>query len=210
MTVDAEAIMIVARTDSGMDLPGPWERHIMALDDVTRRLGRITGALTAAGVPYALVGGQAVAVWVATKDPAAVRTTKDVDLLLRRGDLPAARAAAMTVDMDYFEVMNVGMFLERDDPNPRHAVRLVWADEKMHADYPLPSASIEECDFIDPSVSVVSLAGLVRMKLMSNRDQDRVHLRDMIDVGLVDRMTCGDLPWQLEDRLNTLLVELGR
>ena len=29
------------------------------------------------------------------------------------------------------------------------------------------------------------MAGLVRMKLMANRDKDRVHLRDMIDVGLL-------------------------
>jgi hypothetical protein len=144
----------------------------MALDEVTKRLERITGVLAAAGVPYALVGGQAVAMWVATKDPAAVRTTKDVDLLLRRVDLPAARAAALTVDMDYFEVMNVGMFLERDNPNPRQAVHLVWADERVHADYALPSPTIEEVANLDPGLSVVSLSGLVRMKLMSNRDQD--------------------------------------
>src|SRR3954447_19607998 len=66
----------------------------MALDDITDRLQRIARALEEAGVAYALVGGQAVALWVATKDPAAVRTTKDVDVLLRREDLPQARAAA--------------------------------------------------------------------------------------------------------------------
>jgi len=59
--------------------------------------------------PGNLVGGQAVALWVATKDPAAVRTTKDVDILIRKGDLPQARAAAQSIDMDYFEVMAVGM-----------------------------------------------------------------------------------------------------
>ncbi len=60
----------------------------MALDDVTDRLHRVTRALGDANVPYALVGGQAVALWVATKDPAAVRTTKDVDLLLRETTSP--------------------------------------------------------------------------------------------------------------------------
>ena len=58
-----------------------------------------------------------------------MRTTKDVDLLIRRDDLPRARAAALSVEMDYFEVMGVGMFLERGDPNPRNAVRLVWAGD---------------------------------------------------------------------------------
>ena len=35
----------------------------MALDDVTDRLHRITRALEAKSVPYAVVGGQAVALW---------------------------------------------------------------------------------------------------------------------------------------------------
>src|SRR5215475_8182068 len=107
--------------------PGLWEKYVMALDEVTTRLQRITQALEAMSVPYALVGGQAVALWVATKDPAAVRTTKDVDIMIRREDLPRARAAALSINMDYCEVVGVGMFLERDDPNPRHAVHLVWA-----------------------------------------------------------------------------------
>jgi len=108
---------------------GLWEKHVMALDDVTERLKRITAALESASVEYALVGGQAVALWVATREPAAVRTTKDVDVLLRREDLPRARAAALSVDMDYFEVTGVGMFLDRRDPDPRHGVHLVSAGE---------------------------------------------------------------------------------
>jgi hypothetical protein len=94
---------------------GIWERYLMALDEVTDRLERIARVLEEAGIGYALVGGQAVALWVATKDPAAVRTTKDVDILLRREDLPRARAAVMSADFDYFEVAGVGMFLERTE-----------------------------------------------------------------------------------------------
>ncbi|MBK9126993.1 MAG: nucleotidyltransferase family protein [Phycisphaerales bacterium] len=51
------------------------------------RLLRVTAALEAAGVPYAVVGGSAVAAWVASIVPAATRTTKDIDLLVRRADL---------------------------------------------------------------------------------------------------------------------------
>src|SRR2546428_12497142 len=106
---------------------GLWERYVMALDAVTERLQRIVSALEEAVIPYALVGGQAVALWVATRDPAAVRTTKDVDILLRREDLPRARAAAAGVDLDYFEALGVGMFLERSDPNPRKGIHLLWS-----------------------------------------------------------------------------------
>src|SRR5437870_10041906 len=125
--------------NSALQIPGLWESYVMALDKVTERLERITRAFESAAVPYALVGGQAVALWVATKDPAAVRTTKDVDILLRRDDLPKARAAAQAAEFDYFETMGVGMFLERSDPNPRHGIHLVWAGEKVRAEYPLAS-----------------------------------------------------------------------
>src|SRR5437868_10063002 len=151
--------------------PSLWQKYLMALDEVTDRLQRIARALSEAGVPYALVGGQAVALWVATRDPAAVRTTKDVDILVRREDLSKARVAAATVAMDYFEVVGVGMFLEQADPNPRKAVHLIWAGEKVRPEYSLPSPTVEERQVLEPGQYVVSLPGLVRMKLLSNRDQ---------------------------------------
>jgi hypothetical protein len=184
-----------------------WRQYTMALDDVTARLERICRALEAASVPFALVGGQAVALWVATRDPAAVRTTKDVDILLRREDLARARAAALAAGMDYFEVMGVGMFLDRDDPNPRHAVHLVWAGEKVRPNYAYPAPGIAERQELSPGLPVVMLAALVQMKLLADRDQDRVHLRDMIEVGLVGRDLLTELPAELRPRLETLLDE---
>ena len=89
-------------------------------------------------VPFALVGGQAVALWVATRDPAAVRTTKDVDILLQRGDLPRARAAATAADMDYFEVLGVGMFLDRGIPT-RATPSSRLGRRESSAGYELPS-----------------------------------------------------------------------
>ena len=48
------------------------------------------------------------------------------------------------------------------------------------------------------------------MKLLSNRDQDRVHLRDLIEVGLVGRDLLGQLSAALAERLEALLSEAGR
>ena len=188
---------------------GLWERYAMALNEVTDRLQRISRLLDEAGIAFALVGGQAVALWVATKDPAAVRTTKDVDILLRREDLPRARGAAAAGGFDYFEVMGVGMFLERSDPNPRKAVHIVWSGEKVRPDDPLPSSTVDDRQTLDQT-PVVSLAGLVRMKLLANRDQDRVHLRDLIGVGLIDRSLVAIVPPELAPRLDALLRESGQ
>ncbi|MGO9113230.1 MAG: hypothetical protein ACLP9L_28695 [Thermoguttaceae bacterium] len=187
-----------------------WKLYTMALDDVTARLRRICAALKEKSVPFALVGGQAVALWVTTRDPAAVRTTKDVDLLVQRSDLPGARAAALAADMDYFELQGVGMFLQREDPSPRHAVHLVWAGEKVRPEYELPSPQINEREELSPGLPVVSLPGLVRMKLLAYRDRDRVHLTDMIEVGLIGREMLAILTPELAKRLEALLSEAGR
>ncbi len=176
----------------------------MALEDVTQRLERFTRCLNEAGVEYALVGGQAVALWVATVDPAAVRTTKDVDVLLNRTDLPAARAAARSAGMDYFEIMGVGMFIDREDPNPRHGVHLVWAGEKVRPHELVPAPHVEDRQTLPGGHHVVLLHKLVEMKLTAFRDQDRVHLRDMIDVGLLDDSVATRLPPELAERLRQL------
>lgn len=197
-------------TDTVVEKNGLWERYVMAMDKLTDRLNRITSALTSNGVPFALVGGQAVILWVATKDPAAVRTTKDVDILIDRVDLAKAKNAALSAGLEYVEVVDVGMFVEPSDPNPRHGVHLVWAGEKVKADDPLPTPTIAERQELEPGKSVVSLAGLVQMKLTANRDKDRVHLRDMIDVGLIDRSMLAGLPAQLAQRLDALLIDAGR
>ena len=55
--------------------PIGWERALMAAEKVKERLRRATRALDAAGVPYAVVGGNAVAEWVARVDEDAVRNT---------------------------------------------------------------------------------------------------------------------------------------
>ena len=64
-----------------------WERAFMAAEKVRERLMRSTAALERAGVPYAVVGGNAVAEWVGRIDEDAVRNTRDVDILIRREDL---------------------------------------------------------------------------------------------------------------------------
>jgi hypothetical protein len=67
---------------------------------------------------------------------------------------------------------------------------------------PAPDAldSEETADF-----HLLSLESLVRMKLMSFRDKDRTHLRDMLEVGLVDAAWCPRLPPELAARLQELV-----
>lgn len=62
----------------------------MGIERVRERLHRTAATLGKAEVPYAVIGGNAVAEWVGRVDEGAVRFTRDVDILLRREDLDAA------------------------------------------------------------------------------------------------------------------------
>src|ERR1700730_15375876 len=92
--------------------PIGWERALMAAEKVKERLRRATKALDDAGVPYAVAGGNAVAAWVARVDEGAIRNTRDVDLLVRRADLAAARTVLQAVGFVYHQLLDVDMFID--------------------------------------------------------------------------------------------------
>lgn len=119
-----------------------WERMIRAVEKVRDRLLRASRALEAAGVPYAVVGG--------------------------------------------------------------NAVRVVFAGEKVRDDALFPSPDVSESESAE-QFRIVTLDALVRMKLTSYRDNDRTHLRDMIEVGLIDNSWLVRLPGELASRLQFLL-----
>ena len=56
-----------------------------------------------------------------------------------------------------------------------------------------------------PEFRYVNLAALVQMKLTSFRDKDRMHLRDLYDVSLIDASWLPRLPPELATRLQVIL-----
>jgi hypothetical protein len=186
--------------------PGPvsWERMIWAVEKVRERLRRAAGALGKAGVPYAVADGNAVAAWVSRVDEAAVRNTQDVDILLRRSDFAAAREALTAAGFDYRHVKSIDMFLDAPDASARDAVHVVFTGEKVRSDYAAPAPDVSESEDAE-SFRFLTLEALVRMKLTSFRDKDRTHLRDLMEVGLVDATWCDRLPALLASRLKELI-----
>src|SRR5213593_3304169 len=108
-----------------------WERMIRAVEKIRERLRRAAAALEAAGVPYAVVGGNAVAAWVSRVDEAAVRNTQDVDILLRRSDLARAKEAMAQAGFVHRHTASLEMFLDGPSASARDAVHIVFAAEKV-------------------------------------------------------------------------------
>jgi len=198
-TVSTDASSI----DSGPPVSG-WERVAMAIEKVRARLLKITSVLNAAGVPYAIIGGNAVAEWVGRVDEGAVRFTKDVDILLRRSDMPQAIEAAERAGFHYVETLGVPMFLDSPAALPSSAVHVIYAEERVREDDLAPAPSVIDTDAAE-CFRVVSLEKLVQMKLTSYRDKDKTHLRDMLGVGLIDATWPARFPAALAARLQTLL-----
>lgn len=178
---------------------------VRAVERVRDRLRRATAALEAAGIPYAVVGGNAVASWVAQVDEAAVRNTQDVDILLNRSDLDAAKQALATAGFIFRHVEGIDMFLDGPGAKARDAVHILFAGEKVRADDLAPAPRVEESELTGASYRVVALESLLRMKLTSYQRKDQVHILDMIDVGLVDESWLPRLPAPLSERLKELL-----
>jgi hypothetical protein len=182
------------------------DRMVRAVEKVRERLHRATAALAAANIPYAVVGGHAVAAWVAKIDEGAVRNTRDVDILIRRSDLDAAKVAMVSAGFIFAHSYGVDFFLDGPDAKSSEGVHLLYASEKVKPADPVPTADVSESE--QGSVfRIVSLEALVRMKLVAFRRKDQVHLQDMIRLGLIDASWPDRFPPVLADRLREILAD---
>ena len=186
--------------------PGAFSLDSMksAVEKVRQRLLRAAAALDAAKVPYAVAGGNAVASWVAKVDEAAVRNTQDADILLRREDFEQAKEALEKAGFVYRRAAGADAFLDGPQATAWDAVHVIFANEKVRAHEALPNPDVSESEAAD-RFKVLSLEALVRIKLTSFPDKDRVHLRDLIGVGLIEATWPSKFPPELDQRLQSLL-----
>jgi hypothetical protein len=120
-----------------------------------------------------------------TRGQEAVRNTRDVDFLIRRTDLPKVIESLQTVGFVHQYVNAIGLFLDGPDGSVRSAIHVVFASEKVKGDDLAPTPDVAESE-PGPEFPVPTLEALVQMKLTYFRQKDKVHLLDLLDVGLID------------------------
>jgi len=96
------------------------------------------------------------------------------------------------------------MFLDGPDAKARDAVHLVFAGEKVRPEYFAAAPDVSESE-AGPDFRILALEPLVRMKLTSYRDRDRTHLRDLLEVGLIDGTWVSRYEGLLGERLQQLI-----
>lgn len=184
------------------------DRMVNAVEKVRQRLLRATAALRKAGVQYAVAGGNAVAAWVSTVDEEAVRNTADVNILVRRPDFASVKAALENAGFHYRHLAGLDVFLDAPSMQVRGGVHIVFANEKVKPEEPVANPDVSQSSDA-PHFRVLNLEALVQIKLTAFRDRDRTHLRDLIDVGLVDQNWPKRYPPELATRLQSLLDSPG-
>lgn len=191
--------------------PVSWENMSQGIEKVKDRLLRATATLEQAGIEYAVIGGNAVAAWVSRVDDSVVRNTRDVDILVRRGDMERIVPAMEKAGFIHRTVAILGgkgrieMFLDGPGAKARDGVHLIFSDEKVNEEAIEPSPSVTDYDPGHPDFRLLDLPALVTMKLTSYRRKDQVHLLDMIEIGQLDASWLSRVPPSLRQRLQDLL-----
>jgi hypothetical protein len=173
-----------------------YRAFIMAMEQLEQRLRAATSALDAADIRYAVIGGLAVAAWVARADPGATRTSRDIDLLIDRCDADRVKRILRELGLESQE-LHEGIAI-----SPRRvAVHLIYAGEKVRCSHLYSAPTLAEAVRDPQGFSVLELQPLLRMKLTSLRDIDKVHTADLLRVGIVDNAIRNSLPADLRERL---------
>jgi hypothetical protein len=192
--------------------PVSWQRMAEGIENVRIHLERAARALAMNGVEYAVVGGNAVAAWVSRVDTAAVRNTRDVDLMLRRSDMDRARVALEASGFVHRRVASCGkgaamdVFLDGPDSKVGDAVYTLCAGEKAVPDAIEATPELGATEAAD-GFALIPLFDFVKMKLSSFRDKDRMHLRDLVSVGQVDETWPVRYQESLATRLQVILID---
>lgn len=152
-------------------------------------LQKLAVPLENAGIPHELVGGLAVFLHVENADSTHSSLTRDIDVMIERVDLARVVEIAETHGFRFRHSAGLDMLLYGETTSARNAIHLLFAGEKVkdsqleaHPGIRPVRTALHGQEFL-----VVPVVDLVRMKLSSYRDKDRVHIRGMEAAGLITR-----------------------
>jgi len=152
--------------------------QLFELADLAERI------FSSAGLEYRVVGGVATFLYVEEAEPDAGRTTKDLDIAVRRADLERIAKAAESFGLRHRHVAGVDMLVRPDQPSARRAIHLVFAGERVRPDAVEPTPEMGPYRKLR-GLRLIPLADLVRMKLTSFRLKDQTHLKDLDEARLI-------------------------
>lgn len=193
------------KKNGAVDVLPSFNDFILAVEKVKKTLYKITKLLNEDGIPYAVIGGNAVAAWVAAVDESAVRATKDIDLLVNARDMDRITDLFQENGFIREDLRSLIVFVDVKERNRRKGIHIVVAGEKVLPSYLHPAPDLTSVTKSAEGFIILDFFSLVKMKLTSFRDKDRVHIGDMLSVGLITTEIKKRLPGDLRERLETII-----
>jgi len=141
-------------------------------------------AFSSAGIEYRVIGGLAAYLYVEESQPDAGRLTRDIDIVVRRADLAAIAGAVEPFGLKYRHVAGVDMLIQSGQP-ARRAVHMIFSGEKVREEYSEPVPDLGTPRIIK-GVRLCPVEDLIRMKLISFRLKDQMHLKDLDEAGVIN------------------------
>lgn len=179
------------------------------LQDLFNLAARVEKAFGAAGIEYRVVGGLAAYLYVEEAEADAGRLTRDIDIVVRREDLPKIAEAVEPFGLEYRHAAGVDMLAQKGKPSARRAVHMIFEGEKVRPEYSEPVPKLDARRTIQ-GIPVVPLAHLVTMKLTSFRAKDEAHINDLDEQKLITPEIEAGLPPVLRERLAQARARAGR
>jgi hypothetical protein len=96
------------------------------LQDLFSLAARVKKAFDAARIEYRVIGGLAAYLYVEEAEADAGRLTKDIDIVVRREDLPRIADAVEPFGLEYRHAAAVDMLVQKGQPSARRAVHMIF------------------------------------------------------------------------------------
>ncbi len=172
-----------------------------AVDALLDVVDRLSALMRDTSIPYELIGGMAVFIHMQQVSEENARLTNDVDVSIRRSDLDRLKDAASRFGFQYRHSAGIDMLVDANSRTAKGAIHFVFSGEKVRPDYLAAVPEITSPPLIR-GVRIAPIEHIVLMKLTSFRLKDMMHLRDMLNVGLITPDIADTLPPALRERLD--------
>lgn len=161
----------------------------------------VAATLSRLAIRFALSGSNATFAWISNVDPSAVRQYRNIEFIVLRDNTDEAIRALSQIGLAA-EIRTDYILFRNGKTRHDH-----WADKALYfgsTDGVIEVPKLDEIELLD-GLPVVQKARLVYFQLERWTLDDRVDIRDMIDVGIVDDSWLPRLPAELASRLQVLL-----
>jgi len=204
-TAETVGVLPVRPTEPPL-LPCSIEQLNAVMRDGRKQLDQAVESMTAADVPFALIGGKAVAAWIISADGVNDLGLRPIDLLIHERDADRALAALDIFGYAHRKYRTQILLRNSDKSWDRGAIRLAYAGAQVRPEDLRPLPTPEQSCLVE-GYRCLELPTLVEMLLAQFRIIDKAHVRSLAENDLVNADWLDRIDPTMAKRLKAILED---